>query len=611
MAAPTATSAPPSTSPAPASAGAQYPTPSSLPLEPAAFPPPPAYPTFVHNGVPYVYIPVPVAFLPGPPHVTARKRKRPTTPPPCMLCRLSRTSCVATRPGEACQRCVLKQVDCFDDSDAPEATRLRHPPTDDGPDDADSEPERDPNQPPTLWQLPTNGYSPQAPPYLSSATPAKRDRVIKACPDCHARKRKCTGIGGPNCGTATPRAPPAPNGVAPGSSARPSPRKGTPGGASGHTRMREPCADCRGRKRRCVHHSELGKDDAAGTDVDAPDDSIRTDHESDVVPRSRSPHSPPRWAPHPQYYAPPPPPPQQFGGYPHSEHRMSYPPHPSGPGQLIHPHEHPYAHPPPHPHGLHPPHPHARLPPAPDMRHPIPGAPSCKECRARGVQCNCPETRADDGSSPADSVHAAPPPPAAPGAKGATPAPAPPAGRKGRACLACRKLKMRCVAPNSENSNANPDGPDERCQRCERAGLECIYVDRKRRGPGAVFGVQVDGAPAGPGATGTFDGFNGQGQNQAQAQPASQNQNATSNGAAPTTAPDSARPNTPSQRPPAKKLKREGSPRTSSPYPGPRRDDTLMQLVSGEDTRMQRVLGEDAARALESFVDEDDDRRSR
>ncbi|KAG8678225.1 hypothetical protein FRC09_020014, partial [Ceratobasidium sp. 395] len=75
MAAPTATpSAPPSTSPAPASAGAQYPTPSSLPLEPTAFPPPPAYPTFVHNGIPYVYIPVPVAFLPGPQaHVTARK----------------------------------------------------------------------------------------------------------------------------------------------------------------------------------------------------------------------------------------------------------------------------------------------------------------------------------------------------------------------------------------------------------------------------------------------------------------------------------------------------------------------------------------------------------
>ncbi|KAG9098837.1 hypothetical protein FS749_002820 [Ceratobasidium sp. UAMH 11750] len=41
-----------------------------------------------------------------------------------------------------------------------------------------------------------------------------------------------------------------------------------------------------------------GKDDAAGTEVDTPDDSIRTDHESDVVPRSCSSHSPPRWAPH-------------------------------------------------------------------------------------------------------------------------------------------------------------------------------------------------------------------------------------------------------------------------------------------------------------------------
>ncbi|KAG9094026.1 hypothetical protein FS749_013283 [Ceratobasidium sp. UAMH 11750] len=170
---------------------------------------------------------------------------------------------------------------------------------------------------------------------------------------------------------------------------------------------------------------------------------------------------------------------------------------------------------------------------------------------------------------------------------------------------------MRCVAPNSENGNANPDGPDERCQRCERAGLECIYVDRKRRGPGAVFGVQVDGTPTGPGgATGSFDGFTGQAQTQI-TNP-SQTQNPTPNGTAPT-APDQASPNTPSQRPPAKKLKREGSPRTSSPYSGnPRREDTLMQLVPGEDGRMQRVMGEDAARALEeTFADEDDDRRSR
>ncbi|KAG9092422.1 hypothetical protein FRC07_011668, partial [Ceratobasidium sp. 392] len=216
-------------------------------------------------------------------------------------------------------------------------------------------------------------------------------------------------------------------------------------------------------------------------------------------------------------------------------------------------------------------------------------------------------TRADDGGSSADSV---PAPPSAPGAKGATPAPAPPAGRKGRACLACRKLKMRCVAPNGDSTNANPDGPDERCQRCERAGLECIYVDRKRRGPGAVFGVQTDGTtPAGS----FTDGFNQNGQNGNQNPGANPTQNGTTpngNGNTAAVAPD-----TPSQRPPAKKLKREGSPRTSSPYPGangPRRiapnEDALMHLVSGDDVRMQRVMGEDAARTLEeSFADDDDE----
>ncbi|QRW12900.1 Fungal Zn(2)-Cys(6) binuclear cluster domain [Ceratobasidium sp. AG-Ba] len=589
MAAPTTTTthpAPPSTSPAPASAGAQYPTPSSLPLDPAAFPPPPAYPTFVHNGVPYVYIPVPVAFLPGQPHATARKRKRPTTPPPCMLCRLSRTQCVATRPGEACQRCMHKQVDCFDDGDTAESSRLRHPPSEDGPDDGDSEPERDPNQS-SMWQLP-NGYSPQASYLAASATPGKRERVIKACADCHARKRKCTGIGGPNCGTAGPRGvPPAPNGISPAGSVRPSPRKGTPGGASGHTRMREPCADCRGRKRRCVHHGDIDKD-AAGTDVDAGDESMRTDHEGDVHPRSHSPHSPPRWPPHPPNSYHQPPPPQPFSGYPY-DHRMPYPPHPAGgPGQLVH-HEHQYG-PPQHAHGLHP---HQRLPPAPNMRHPA-SVPSCQDCRARGIVCNCPETRADDGSSPNST---APVPPAAP-AKGATPAPAPPAGRKGRACLACRKLKMRCVAPNNgnENGNSNPDGPDERCQRCERAGLECIYVDRKRRGPGAVFGVQVDGANT-P-APGSFDGAftNGQTQNPP-------TQNGTNPNSNQNTGPNVngvlGAPNSPSQRPPAKKLKREGSPRNSSPYNG-----AAGQMMHG---------GEDAARTLEDSLGDDDeeDRSSR
>ncbi|KAG8695528.1 hypothetical protein FRC08_007719 [Ceratobasidium sp. 394] len=53
------------TSPAPASAGAQYLT--------AAFRTPPAHPTFGHNGAPCVFILVPVAFLPDPLHMTARK----------------------------------------------------------------------------------------------------------------------------------------------------------------------------------------------------------------------------------------------------------------------------------------------------------------------------------------------------------------------------------------------------------------------------------------------------------------------------------------------------------------------------------------------------------
>ncbi|ELU36055.1 fungal zn(2)-Cys(6) binuclear cluster domain-containing protein [Rhizoctonia solani AG-1 IA] len=129
----------------------------------------------------------------------------------------------------------------------------------------------------------------------------------------------------------------------------------------------------------------------------------------------------------------------------------------------------PRTHPPPHPHGLHPhPHPHARLPPAPDMRHPSTAA-----------------NPTTDPNLPPSAAKSTTPAPA--------PAPAPPAGRKGRACLACRKLKMRCVAPNEEG------GPDERCQRCERAGLECVYVDRKRRGPGGVFTGQE-----GPNGNGTY-----------------------------------------------------------------------------------------------------------
>ncbi|KAG8702623.1 hypothetical protein FRC08_003358 [Ceratobasidium sp. 394] len=91
---------PPETSPAPASAGAQYLT--------ATFRTPPAHPTFGYNGAPYVFIPVPVAFLPDPLHMTARKAQ-------------------AT------------------DDAAPEAARLWHPLTNNGPDCTDSEPERDSN----------------------------------------------------------------------------------------------------------------------------------------------------------------------------------------------------------------------------------------------------------------------------------------------------------------------------------------------------------------------------------------------------------------------------------------------------------------------------------
>ncbi|KAG8699914.1 hypothetical protein FRC08_005037 [Ceratobasidium sp. 394] len=204
------------------------------------------------------------------------------------------------------------------------------------------------------------------------------------------------------------------------------------------------------------------------------------------------------------------------------------------------PQEHLYAHPP-HPDALPLLHPHVRLPPAPDIRHSMPGRPSYKECRVGGVPCTRLETRADDSGSPANSVHAASVLPAASGAKGATLAPAP-ASCEGRACIAYRKLKMRRVALNSENGNANLDGPDERQRWCERAGLERIYVDCKRQGPGAVFGAQVDGTPIGPGgATGSFEPTN----------PA-QTQNPTPNGTAPTATPDPAHPNTPLQRPPAK-----------------------------------------------------------
>ncbi|QRV84270.1 Fungal Zn(2)-Cys(6) binuclear cluster domain [Ceratobasidium sp. AG-Ba] len=207
------------------------------------------------------------------------------------------------------------------------------------------------------------------------------------------------------------------------------------------------------------------------------------------------------------------------------------------------------------------------------------------DCRARGIVCNCPETRADDGSSPNST---APVPPAAP-AKGATTRARSSRSRKGRACLACRKLKMRCVAPNNgnENGNSNPDGPDERCQRCERAGLECIYVDRKRRGPGAVFGVQVDGANT---LRWLVDGAftNGQTQNPP-------TQNGTNPNSNQNTGPNVngvlGAPNSPSQRPTGEKTQREGSPRNSSPYNG-----AAGQMMHG---------GEDAARTLEDSLGDD------
>ncbi|KAG8700863.1 hypothetical protein FRC08_004410 [Ceratobasidium sp. 394] len=308
-----------------------------------------------------------------------------------------------------------------------------------------------------------------APPYLSLATPAKCDRVIKACACCHACKRKCTGIGGPNCGTTTPvrqllrtvsfpaRAP-------------------DPVHARIHPAVRAArpiCASCVP----IVAAESL----AALTTATARTMPRHPRHLRSLVAtctttiacRTRSTRM------------------HLAGSFTAGAPvRSPAPPGRSSPAAPARP-----------------------SPAAPDICHSIPGRPSYKECRVGEVPCTRLETRADDSGSPANSAHAASVLPAASGAKGATPAPAP-ASCEGRACIAYRKLKMRSVALNSENGNANLDGPDERQWRCERAGLERIYVDRKRQGPGAVFGAQVDGTPIGPGgATGSFGGFTGQIQN--------------------------------------------------------------------------------------------------
>ncbi|KAL5638326.1 hypothetical protein ACGC1H_005119 [Rhizoctonia solani] len=483
-----------------------------------------------------------------------RKRKRPGPTPPCALCRLSRTPCIAAHASEACARCIRKQVHCFDDSENPDQPRVRHPPEDDGPEDAESEPDMEPaTAAPSApaWQQPTANGMPGYPPAPNyPPTPVKRERVTKACADCHARKRKCTG--GPNCG------------ARPASSARQSPHKP----ATPTARTREPCAECRGRKRRCIHHADGTLNGVNNTpaeerdELEGMDDIPPTDTEPepererpavDPSPSQSHSRSPPpgRW-----HYPPGPPPPphwaypeQPRGAPPYHAHPHHGAPfmHDRPPYGHPHPHPHPHhahpGHPPPsHPHGLHPhPHPHARLPPAPDMRHPTVAAPA--------PDPNLPPSTVTKSATPTASA----------------PAPAPPAGRKGRACLACRKLKMRCVAPNEEG------GPDERCQRCERAGLECVYVDRKRRGPGGVFTGQD---PNGSYKDDSTSGF---------AQPENQ-----------TPVFDDGRS--------AKKLKREGSP---SSYPngnapnsnGARRE---------EDVRTQQ----DAARALEeSFADEEGSER--
>ncbi|CAE6427884.1 unnamed protein product [Rhizoctonia solani] len=563
MAAPTPTpthSAPPSTSPAPATTSAMTMTPSEM------FPPTAAYATFMHNvlndmlhelkAVRKELTDIRRNQPSQVPPSANRKRKRPGPTAPCALCRLSRTPCIAAHASEACARCIRKQVHCFDDSENPDQPRVRHPPEDDGPEDAESEPDMEPATAAAsapVWQQPApNGMAgyPPAPNY--PPTPVKRERVTKACADCHARKRKCTG--GPNCG------------ARPASSARQSPHKSA---TTPTARTREPCAECRGRKRRCIHLADgtpngvnnkspaEERDELEGMDDIPPTDTEpEPERERPVVDPSPS-NSHSRSPPPGRWHYPPGPPPPPHWAYP--EQPRGAPPyhaHPHHGAPFMHdrppyghPHPHPHPHhahpghaPPPHPHGLHPhPHPHARLPPAPDMRHPT--------VPVSAPDPNLPPSTVTKSTTPTAPVAA----------------PAPPAGRKGRACLACRKLKMRCVAPNEEG------GPDERCQRCERAGLDCVYVDRKRRGPGGVFTGQD---PNGSYKDDSTSGF---------AQPENQ-----------TPVYDDGRS--------AKKLKREGSPSSYANGNPPNSNGARRD----EDVRTQQ----DAARALEeSFADEEGSER--
>ncbi|KAF8756713.1 hypothetical protein RHS01_04452 [Rhizoctonia solani] len=518
-------SAPQSTSPGPVTAN-------GVTSGGELFPPTAAYATFMHSVLSEMLHELKAVrkelqdirrSQPGQPTPSAnRKRKRPGPTAPCALCRMSRTPCIAAHATEACARCIRKQVHCFDDSENPDQPRVRHPPSeDDGPEDAESEPEVEsvvpPPPPAPVWQQPAPNGIPAYPTPGYPPTPVKRERVTKAC-----------------------RARPLPVPV----------RKSQPEQLPTHA-TREPCAECRGRKRRCIHHPDGTNGSAANSNNNkSPEEQDELDPLEELPPTDTEPEPErerdrPMVDPSPSHShsrSPPPAPP--YHTHPH---------HPHGPGAFIHdrppyahPHAHPHghahpSHPPPHPHGLHPhPHPHARLPPAPDMRHPSTAA-----------------NPTTDPNLPPSAAKSTTPAPA--------PAPAPPAGRKGRACLACRKLKMRCVAPNEEG------GPDERCQRCERAGLECVYVDRKRRGPGGVFTGQE-----GPNGNGTYKdstpGFAG---------------------------PENQTPVFDDGRS-AKKLKTEGSPSSYANGNGngaPRREDEMRNQ-------------QDAARALEeSFADEEGSER--
>ncbi|CAE6435469.1 unnamed protein product, partial [Rhizoctonia solani] len=370
MAAPTPTpthSAPPSTSPAPPTTSATTIASSEM------FPPTAAYATFMHSVLNEMLHELKAVrkelqdIRRNQPNQSTpsanRKRKRPGPTPPCALCRLSRTPCIAAHASEACARCIRKQVHCFDDSENPDQPRVRHPPEDDGAEDAESEPEVEPSAPPaaptSAWQQPptANGIPAAYPAPNYPPTPVKRERVTKACADCHARKRKCTG--GPNCGARQ------------ASSARQSPHK-----AVSTPRAREPCAECRGRKRRCIHmdgtpNGTSNKSPAEERDELEPMDDIgptdtepEPERERPVVEPSPS-HSHSRSPPPGRWHYPPGPPPQPHWAYP-EQHRGAAPPyhghphHTHGP-PFMHdrpPYGHPHPHPHAHPHPGHPPPPH-------------------------------------------------------------------------------------------------------------------------------------------------------------------------------------------------------------------------------------------------------------